>query len=175
MQARIACQDAIPRIYSGHANTAVRLVRSPINCQPVSEHEPCLFLYHPACLLGLGMSMHGPANGSQTRMRCRQPPKHPRGMLATPGGDGTCWGGESRGVGSGGLGTSPNGPLDMTRPSPERATSCGQVLQRDASAMDAARGSTATAPGGARPTKDRDWRSMASATCCRALVRVLAH
>ena len=128
-----------PRQHSGSPRQA------PINLQPVSEHEPCLFLYHPACLLGLGMSMHGPANGSQTRMRCRQPPKHPRGMLATPGGDGTCWGGESRGVGSGGLGTSPNGPLAMRWPGPRPNALCvrgsaisrGQVRQRDASAMDA--------------------------------------
>jgi hypothetical protein len=70
------------------------------------------------------------------------------------------------------------------------ATSRDQVGQRDQSAMGVARGSTATAPGalgpcknnrhtrprgprmhgGARPTNDRDWRSMASAACRRTLV-----
>ncbi len=74
-----------------------------------------------------------------------------------------------------------------------RATHDARLLAamsaRDASAMDAARGSTAAAPGalgprkktnvpvraahgGARPANDRDWRSMASKACCRALVVV---
>jgi hypothetical protein len=59
-------------------------------------------------------------------------------------------GSESRGVGSGGLGTLL--PLQGLGPRPNAlcvrgsATSRGQVHQRDESAMDAARGSTATAP-----------------------------
>jgi hypothetical protein len=43
MQARNACQDAIPRFERGHIYTIARLSRSPINFQPISEHEPCRF------------------------------------------------------------------------------------------------------------------------------------
>jgi hypothetical protein len=102
-------------------------------------------------------------------------------------------GGESRGVGSGGLSTSSNGPLDMTRSSPERALrprtrdfsrpspperrKChgrGSRVHGDRS-HGPAKITDIPVRGGAWPTRDRGWRSMAPASCCRALVCVLEH
>ncbi len=168
-----------PRQHSGSPRQA------PINLQPVSEHEPCLFLYHSACLLGLGHHVHAWArkwvpNAHATQIASQAP----RRYAGDPRRRWDLLGGGSRGVGSGGLGTSPNGPLDILART-RFASADARLLAAKSGRETRLAGPhpcgnitdipVRAAHGGARPTNDRDWGSMASATCCRALVCVLAH
>jgi hypothetical protein len=137
-------------------------------------------------------------NGSQTRTQCRWPPQAPSSYAGDPGRSWGLLGAKSRGVGSGGLGTSQNGALAMTRSSPERALRQrnrdfsqprnpeGRKCHGRSSRVHGNRSqrlgpakvtdiSVRAARGGARPMDAQDLRSMASVACRRTLACVLEH
>jgi hypothetical protein len=150
MLARIACQDTIPRIYSGHANTAKPQSTLTITCCPPLQRLRNLSntvllsafqnLFSRPCRRAQVVVLHPPPPPDSSPPQTLLTPQHawarkwvpnahamqiasqaPRRYAGDPRRRWGLLGGEFRGAGSGGLGTSPNGPLDMTRSSPKRA------------------------------------------------------